>query len=471
MNGKLKTKRTYKIIVCCCIWLAAIVAACCLAFVNSQAGVIVEETFQLTNITTINAASGDNLYLPVVWGSGNYEILNLTATATYNNINLSSRCRAVLIGNEINNTWRCNIYIGTPGRQVASSTIEVYGINDDMYINLSQAFDYISTEISDLTFTITSQYIGGYPDIYKYANKKINTISQVSNIYDLKQNDVALIYISDISGISSTMTNELTINWGYIDASDNQVFTVNAPKVGAQLMESGDLIIRLSLPTNGTGTTSNTYDISQQAILSLGTGSATATAHIYGLYVWLQSNRIQWGLAEFDTTSTPASGYSMNYITSLTSIYDYTAVNTQTMTCRLSISDNFNFITIKNQPILSANNINTVIRQGGFLPAWALYNWARGSASGYISGEQAGAAPYQPGNEGYQEIFEAGRQAGINANIGTVNWFISAFSAVDAMLNIRIFPNITIGYLVGIPFVISVVWFIIRMFRGGGSSS
>lgn len=69
---------------------------------------------------------------------------------------------------------------------------------------------------------------------------------------------------------------------------------------------------------------------------------------------------------------------------------------------------------------------------------------------------------------GYQRIFEEGKQAGIDANIGTQNWFIAAFSAVDSFLNIRIFPNITFGVLLGIPFVISIVWFIIRMFRGGG---
>jgi hypothetical protein len=226
------------------------------------------------------------------------------------------------------------------------------------------------------------------------------------------------------------------------------------------------------MPINAAGDATSYYTIDQSAILStISAGGATATAHIYGIYVWIQQSRIQWGLAEFDTSGLPASGSSMNYITSLTSLYDFTAINTSTMTCRLSISNNFNFITIKNQPILSAYNINTLIQQGGFLPAWAVYNWARGSSAGYTSGEQAGAAPYQPGGTGYQEIFEAGRQAGIAENIGTVNWFVSAFQAVDAMLNIRIFPNITIGYLVGIPFVISVVWFIIRMFRGGGSSS
>lgn len=70
--------------------------------------------------------------------------------------------------------------------------------------------------------------------------------------------------------------------------------------------------------------------------------------------------------------------------------------------------------------------------------------------------------------EGYKKIFQLGKQAGINENIGTQNWFITSFQAVDAFLSIHIFPNITFGVLLGIPFVISVAWFIIRMFRGGG---
>lgn len=70
--------------------------------------------------------------------------------------------------------------------------------------------------------------------------------------------------------------------------------------------------------------------------------------------------------------------------------------------------------------------------------------------------------------EGYKRIFQLGKQAGINENIGTQNWFITSFQAVDAFLSIHIFPNITFGILLGIPFVISVAWFIIRMFRGGG---
>ena len=70
---------------------------------------------------------------------------------------------------------------------------------------------------------------------------------------------------------------------------------------------------------------------------------------------------------------------------------------------------------------------------------------------------------------GYRTIYQEGYDAAVAENIGTQNWFISSFDAVDRFLNIHIFPNITFGVLLGIPFVIEVVWFIIRQFRGGGS--
>lgn len=464
----MKSKRTYKIIACVSIWLSIIIAFFGLAIAKPKAGVIIDNVYTIVsnNETNINnleyygALTGGNQYISMIriFNSGNpvYDLVARPQQYDGGTVGL------------IRSQIQYQKYTGAPTITSPYTTCFFYEYNNNVYFMFSLA--RVRQDLTEVGFdldniTIENQYNNGL------FFKASATIAPCSNIYDLGQNDVALIYLSDISGLASAAyRDEITINWGYIDNSDNTLFTVHAPTVQAQRTDNN--IISLAMPINAAGDATSYYTIDQSAILStIGAGGATATAHIYGIYVWIQQSRIQWGLAEFDTSGLPASAASMNYITSLTSLYDYTAVNTSTMTCRLSISNNFNFITIKNQPILSAYNINTVIQQGGFLPAWAVYNWARGSSAGYTSGEQAGAAPYQPGNTGYQEIFEAGRQAGIAENIGTVNWFVSAFQAVDAMLNIRIFPNITIGYLVGIPFVISVVWFIIRMFRGGGSSS
>lgn len=480
----MKSKRTYKIIACVSIWLSVIIAFFSFAIAKPKAGVIVETS------TTYQAYIGTTNY------SDYSEIDSKFISAIYRS-DFSSARFIISSYTDNNNTVRRNAQVNLS--TIIYSDPQVIGISYNIYVNgSSQSFshpipislikynndDYFKFNYKYFVDTITTDLAGGhlnYPHTPFYSSSGFQyisliettgaTISNISNIYDLETNSVALIYISDVSGIdSSAYRDEITINWGYINNNDSSQFRIHAPTIQAQ--RTGDRVISLAMPINAAGDATSYYSIDQSAILStISEGGATATAHIYGVYVWIQQSRIQWGLAEFDTSGLPASAASMNYITSLTSLYDYTATNTNTMTCRLSISNNFNFITIKNQPILSAYNINTVIQQGGFLPAWAVYNWARGSSAGYTSGEQAGAAPYQPGGAGYQEIYEAGRQAGIAENIGTVNWFVSAFQAVDAMLNIRIFPNITIGYLVGIPFVISVVWFIIRMFRGGGSSS
>lgn len=481
----MKSKRTYKIIACVSIWLSVIIAAFGLSLAKPKAGVIIDYTFVLDentfNIATTQGGSTTRKaiqlsqvkYVGFSYSAFNNMQLDIYENQSNNNYIIGSAKYSILFGNgysgsDVGPRTPATFY-GSPVISQTYFSFELFKIGSDTYyfidltrlLNISQI-----SSLNDPTIIITLQF-NSQMNFYR----KINTISDINNIYDLEQNDVALIYLSDISGLNAAAyRDEITINWGYIDNNDNTLFTVHAPTIQAQRTDNN--VISLAMPVNAAGDATSYYSIDQSAILTtISAGGATATAHIYGIYVWIQQSRIQWGLAEFDTSGLPASGASMNYITSLTSLYDYTATNTSTMTCRLSISNNFNFITIKNQPILSAQNINIVIQQGGFLPAWAVYNWARGSAAGYTSGEQAGAAPYQPGGAGYQEIFEAGRQAGIAEDIGTVNWFVESFRAVDAMLNIRIFPNITIGYLVGIPFVITVVWFIIRMFRGGGSSS
>lgn len=351
--------------------------------------------------------------------------------------------------------------------------MKINEINNIKYymVNLSNVLNQITND--NYTCVIAKQY-NTTLSVGNFFTPSA-TIAPCNNIYDLEEKDLCLLYLSDISELStSVMREEITINWGYIDENDNTLYAEYAPTIGAQNMQADDdTIIRLGIPINNNGSASEYVDISQKALLSTisaDNGGATATAHIYGVYIWRSYNMIEWGLAEFDTTSIPASGASMNYLTGTTRKYQYQNTDTITMTCRISVSSNFNFITIKNQNMVDVATINQTIRQGGFLPAWAVYNWARGSASGFNAGEDYANAQYQEGQAGYNTIYQAGYYDGLNANIGTQNWFVSAFSAVDALLNIRILPNITIGTIIGIPFVISLVWFIIRTFRGGGGN-
>lgn len=80
-----------------------------------------------------------------------------------------------------------------------------------------------------------------------------------------------------------------------------------------------------------------------------------------------------------------------------------------------------------------------------------------------------------PMQMGYYTGYFNGRDDGLNEgiNIGesnqiTLSWVQSIFQAIQGVLNIQIFPRVTIGIIVGIPFIISLAWFIIKMFRGGG---
>ena len=482
-------KKIYKIIASISVFISVLFIGVLLVVGNNntkaKAGVIIEKKYtyyDFDNFTSGYYFSDDLQYLATpALTYITFDLQFRNSTNTLRTINIYNGSQPTI--QDILNTPRVRL---TTSPSIAtqnyySVNIDYNEIDSKYYIlfDLQEIKDNILEDVktyyNDTTyyfqqFRISQANITTYE--LKYATVD-NVIASIDNIYDLENKSFCLLYLSDISGIETTqMQNEITINWGYIDTNDNTLYSEYAPTISAQnLQADDDTIIRLGVPLNNTGSAMNYYDISQKALLSTidtSQGGATATAHIYGVYVWRTENMIEWGLAEFDTTSTPTSGASMNYLTSTTRLYQYQNMGTSTMTCRLSVSSNFNFITIKNQEQVDVSSVNAVIRQGGFLPAWALYNWARGSHSGFTSGEQYGTAQYQPGTSGYNTIYQAGYQAGINENIGTQNWFIKLFEGVDSFLNIRIFPNITFGVLLGIPFVIQVVWFIIRMFRGGG---
>lgn len=466
-----------KIFVSLCFFFAVVFAFVGLAVSFPQkkvnAGVIVEQNYTITNITQVDETNHNNLYINCKYGSSNYDVVNCEISTLYNNITLNARARMQPLENwnsQIAGTYRVMLYIGAPGRHIATTLVH---ITDDLKILLDMDYTYqhIQSGFTNVVFKVVSSYS---TQEYNYFYQGRNVISSVNNIFDVTNNTLTLLYLSDISGLNtSEMHDEITINWGYIDQTDNTLYAEYAPTISAQnLIQADDETIRLGMPVNAQGDAMQYYDITQQAILSISgisTGSATATANIYGVYVWRNDNNIKWGLANFNTSTNPQSAMSMNYITSFTELFDYQNINTSTMTCRLSVSNNFNFITIKNQTSVNVDNVNNVIQQGGFLPAWAVYNWARGTYSGFIAGDASARADYTQGKPGYEAIYQAGYKAGFDsAEIGTGAWFITAFDAVDRFLNIRIFPNITFGVLLGIPFVISLAWFIIRMFRGGG---
>ncbi len=81
---------------------------------------------------------------------------------------------------------------------------------------------------------------------------------------------------------------------------------------------------------------------------------------------------------------------------------------------------------------------------------------ADGLAEGYNSGYSVG---YSIGKtDGYNE--------GINDSVSQ-GWLLSIFNLFGTVLAIELLPNITIGFLVGLPVILGLVFFIIKVARGG----
>lgn len=80
--------------------------------------------------------------------------------------------------------------------------------------------------------------------------------------------------------------------------------------------------------------------------------------------------------------------------------------------------------------------------------------------NGYIKGQKLGY------NLGYDD----GKDAQATQQLTSTGWIGSIFGGISSLLNIQIFPGVTIGIIVGIPFVISLAYFVIRAFRGGGGA-
>lgn len=67
---------------------------------------------------------------------------------------------------------------------------------------------------------------------------------------------------------------------------------------------------------------------------------------------------------------------------------------------------------------------------------------------------------------GYHNGYNAGySEAVADSNVGSYNWVISAFDTLRRIFELELLPGLKLGYLIGIPFVIILVSFIISWFR------
>lgn len=79
-------------------------------------------------------------------------------------------------------------------------------------------------------------------------------------------------------------------------------------------------------------------------------------------------------------------------------------------------------------------------------------------------------------NIGYESGYEVGNRTGYNEGVAYQkaisgesgkNFFVNIFEGIGSFFKIELFPGISFGLILGIPFIISVAWFVIRSFRGG----
>lgn len=92
------------------------------------------------------------------------------------------------------------------------------------------------------------------------------------------------------------------------------------------------------------------------------------------------------------------------------------------------------------------------------------YRMNRARYEGYDLGYSKGY------DEGDEHGYGVGYQEGTADTQTAQYWFTGLFNGFQGFLNIEIMNGLTIGTLILIPFAITFVWFIIRQFRGGGSS-
>lgn len=73
-------------------------------------------------------------------------------------------------------------------------------------------------------------------------------------------------------------------------------------------------------------------------------------------------------------------------------------------------------------------------------------------------------------NVGMHEGYTRGSNAESTKQLTATGWIQNIFTGMGSLLGLQIFPGVTIGLIVGIPFVISLAYFVIRAFRGGGGA-
>lgn len=88
----------------------------------------------------------------------------------------------------------------------------------------------------------------------------------------------------------------------------------------------------------------------------------------------------------------------------------------------------------------------------------------------FLSGQKDMARQYQVGGERYNEIYRQGvADAESNGSVFDSSWaFVaSAFSGIGELLSTELMPNVPIGLFVALPLLLGLIFFIVKLTKGG----
>lgn len=91
----------------------------------------------------------------------------------------------------------------------------------------------------------------------------------------------------------------------------------------------------------------------------------------------------------------------------------------------------------------------------------------------YQNGYGKAQNDYLPGNTGYNEIFNAGKQYAITHNQNNAwgsawDFIESAFTGIGSIFTIQLLPGVPLSIFILVPLMVSLIFFIVKLVKGGG---
>jgi len=418
-----------------------------------------------------------------IWGIvGNIQAKQ-QAHADYSDLNSNS----IVNFNQLNNKINTNINVSSGGVSEGS----LYYVNVSNFFNIvSGHIYYLYGSITDLDNTVRlTMYLNDYIS-YSFTSESKAYIIQIDSL------ELTRVYKNNTN--SASYTNLINI----IDLT--LMFGGNEPN----LIEANDLFTANYYPFSngepmffGRGIIDNIYNYDIYANtgnVNLSQGNGEVSYYLYEeknylalsstnipeqneiLYIFDLKTTIPAGSiitiscndyffrANGDLSFMPISGdysydkivYKINYTSNPHAAFTYTFVNDTDFSAFYLIGNNNNYSSIN--PFILFNDLKIEIKTIGDIYA-ALQN-------AYDNGLAAADKSYSVGSAKYNQIYNAGYNAGYTAQTGSDGFwgFIgTSMQGITDILSIELLPNIPLGTFVLFPLLIGLIFFIVKLTKGG----